>query len=274
MLRIGSAPAREERASRRLHSSKLNRSAFAGAALGRRAAPIDSPPFFHHGPHVLVAPADLDSRALGVGIEDVDLVEADSRVGQQRRRVRGDQHLPAGLRMHPGHEARQVPHQGVVQGELGFFQQQRATPFRQGPEQPDQAQRAVRERAFVLSRRALPPVAETRFQMPAAACILLKRQAVELRNGDLQGLVDVAQPRIASLGRRRGDFLEEIAAERIVVLADGPFWITHQVGARCGDTGWISGTRRARESPGSRRSARGTSAPTVRGRSCPQHRAA
>ena len=160
----------------------------------------------------------------------MNLVETDSRVGQQRRRVRGDQYLPAGFRVHPRHEARQVSHEGVVQGQLGFFQQQRATPFRQRPEQPDQAQRAVRERAFVLARRALPPVAETRFQMPATACILLKRQAVELRNGDLQRLVDVAEPRVARLGRCRGDFLEKVASERIVVPADGPFGITHQMG--------------------------------------------
>ena len=118
----------------------------------------------------------------------MNLVETDSRVRQQRRRVRGDQYLPAGLRMHPGHEARQVSHQGVVQGELGFFQQQRAA-LRKGPQQPDQAQRAVRERAFVLTRRAVPPVAETCFQVPATPCILLKRQAVELRKGELQGLV-------------------------------------------------------------------------------------
>ena len=50
--------------------------------LGQEGGSNGHPAFFDHGAHVLVASAHFDLRSLGVGIEDVNLVETDARVGQ------------------------------------------------------------------------------------------------------------------------------------------------------------------------------------------------
>lgn len=108
-----------------------------------------------------------------------------------------------------------------MERELWHFEQKWSGTVEDGPEQPKQTQRAVRELFLRLPSTFRPPV----LILPAKVRCTLRLISEELKllklwHRDLQRLGDLAQPRIAGAIRSARDLLKEIRPKGITASRD------------------------------------------------------
>lgn len=116
-----------------------------------------------------------------------------------------------------------------MEGQLGFFEQERSASFLQSPKKPEKPQRTVRELALVLPTRIRTPMLIKAAEMRHPHSIPFQLKLSQLGNGDSKGLRNPSESPVPLLLGRTGQLFEEIATERVTRSAKGPIWLSNQL---------------------------------------------
>ena len=146
--------------------------------------------------------------------------------------MRRQQDLRAARSANPAQDRRKLAYHRGMERQLGFLQEYRSgipLAFQQGPEQADQAQRAVREVLLILPRRLRPPVLVARLQVPLADFVLDQVESVQLRDRRFQRMAYPIEASSTGPQRGPGDPKQKVGATRVVASVSPAIRIADQL---------------------------------------------